>query len=91
MYAGTLYSFNQQISPALTEIGLRALAVALVGGMDSLRGIVPAAILVAALEILAHQYFGSKTSEVIPFVLLAAILMARPWGLFGTKEIIDRV
>ena len=91
MYASALYSFHQQVGPNLTEIALRALAVALVGGMDSLKGTIPAAIAVAAIEILVQRYVNAQVSEVIPYVVLVAVLLVRPWGLFGTKEFIDRV
>lgn len=91
IYASALYAFSHQVNPTLSEIGLKALAVALVGGMDSIKGVVPAAFLVAALEIATQQYVSAQASEAIPFLVLLVILLARPWGFFGTKEAIDRV
>jgi len=91
IYASVLYSFNQQVSPSIADIALRALAVALVGGMDSMKGIVPAALAVAAVELLVLRYVSPQAAEVIPFVFLVLVLLVRPWGLFGTKELIDRI
>lgn len=91
MYTSVLYSFNQQVNPSLSDVGLRGLAVALVGGMDSIKGTIPAAFLVAALEIVTQRYISPQLSEVIPFLALLVILMVRPWGVFGTKEAIDRI
>lgn len=91
MYTSALYGFAHQVNPTLSDVGLRALAVALVGGMDSFKGAIPAAFLVASLEILTQQYVSSQASEAIPFVILIVVLLVRPWGLFGTKEAIDRI
>ena len=91
MYTSALYSFNQQVNPTLSEVALRGLAVALVGGLDSIRGAVPAAILVAALEILTQRYVSPQASEAVPFLILVLVLLVRPWGFWGTKEAIDRI
>lgn len=91
IYASALYSLGHQINPHLTEVAIRGLAVALVGGMDSMLGVVPAALLVAALQLLTEQYVSPEASDAIPFAMLLLVLMARPWGLFGTKEAIDRI
>jgi branched-chain amino acid transport system permease protein len=32
-------------------------------------------------------FFGRGLSNVVPYVVLFAILLWRPWGLFGTREI----
>jgi len=91
MYTSALYSFNQQLNPNLSEVALRGLAVALVGGMDSIKGTVPAALLIAALEIVMQRYVSPQASEAVPFFALVLVLLVRPWGLFGTKEAIDRI
>jgi branched-chain amino acid transport system permease protein len=91
MFTGALYSLNQQVNPALSEVAIRGLAVALVGGMDSIKGVVPAALLIAALEVLTQRYVSPQASDAVPFVLLILVLLVRPWGFLGTKEAIDRI
>lgn len=91
MFASTLYSFNQQVSPALSEVAIKGLAVALVGGMDSLKGCIPAAFFIAAIELMVQRYGSPQAAEAIPFFILVLVLLIRPWGLFGTKEMIDRI
>lgn len=91
IFASALYSFGHQVNPHLTEVAIRGLAVALVGGMDSLKGVGPAALLVATAEQLTQHYVSPQASDAIPFIVLLLVLMARPWGLFGTKEAIDRI
>jgi branched-chain amino acid transport system permease protein len=91
IYTSALYSFNQQVNPSLSEVALRGLAVALVGGMDSIKGVVPAALLIAALEMLTQRYVSPHASEAVPFMMLVLVLLVRPWGFLGTKEAIDRI
>jgi branched-chain amino acid transport system permease protein len=89
--AGILYANNVRLEPSLGVLGLKAFAVALVGGLDSLGGLIPAALLVAAVEVLSIRYGDPLLSDVSPFLCLLAMLLVRPWGLFGTREELERV
>ena len=66
-------------------------AAALVGGLDSLVGALVGAVIVAGTEVLAIHYIDPLLSDVVPFLVLIAMLIVRPWGLFGTREELDRV
>ena len=48
-------------------------------------------LIVAAAEVLLIHYVDPLLSEVVPFLVLIAMLVVRPWGLFGTREELDRV
>ena len=72
-------------------IGLKAFPAALVGGLDSLPGALIGAGVIAALEVLLIHYVNPLLSDVVPFLVLIAILIVRPWGLYGTKEELNRV
>ena len=72
-------------------IGLKAFPAALVGGLDSLIGALAGSLIVAAAEVLLIHYVDPLLSEVVPFLVLIAMLIVRPWGLFGTREELDRV
>jgi branched-chain amino acid transport system permease protein len=89
--AGVLYGSNVRLDPTLGVLGVKAFAVALVGGLDSLGGIVPAAILVAAVEVLTVRYGDPLLADVSPFLCLLAMLLVRPWGFAGTREELERV
>ena len=89
--AGMIQSCDSGLDPGMFIIGLKAFPVVLVGGLDSLMGIIPGAIIVAAAEIIAINYISPQASEVAPFVVLICMLLVRPWGLFGTKEELERV
>ena len=73
------------------DIGLRALPVALLGGLESLRGAVVAGVIVGVGEALAARYLdpltGGAMSQIFPFMLMIIVLLVRPQGLFGWKVI----
>lgn len=85
---------DQIVSLAAAGIGLRALPIALLGGMESVRGALVAGALIGIGEALASVYVDSFTkgvaSQILPFVIMIAVLLLRPQGLFGWK-IIERL
>jgi branched-chain amino acid transport system permease protein len=90
-FAGMIQACDSGLEPGIFIIGLKAFPVVLVGGLDSLIGVIPGAFVVAAAEILTIMYVSPQASEVAPFFVLILMLLIRPWGLFGTKEELERV
>jgi branched-chain amino acid transport system permease protein len=82
------------ISIYLGDIGLKVLAVIILGGLDSIGGAILGGLIIGILENLAGLYldpvFGGGVKDVAPFIILVLIIMIRPYGLFG-KKIIERV
>ena len=82
------------VDQSLALIGLKVLPVVILGGLDSILGAIVGGLLIGVLENLAGGYldpvFGGGVKEVAPFVILVAILMIKPYGLFG-KVKIERV
>lgn len=82
------------ISIYLGDIGLKVLAVIILGGLDSIGGAILGGLVIGILENLAGLYldpiFGGGVKDVAPFFILVLIIMIRPYGLFG-KKIIERV
>ncbi len=89
--AGMLIASDAGIESTLAVIGLKAFPAALVGGLDSLVGALVGSLVVASAEVLLIHYVDPLLSEVVPFFVLLAMLVVRPWGLFGTREELDRV
>lgn len=89
--AGMLIACDAGIEATLVTIGLKAFPAALVGGLDSLLGALFGALIIAGAEVLLINYVDPLLSDVVPFFVLLAMLVIRPWGLFGTKEELDRV
>jgi branched-chain amino acid transport system permease protein len=89
--AGMLIALDAGLEQTMVVIGLKAFPAALVGGLDSLVGALAGALVVAAAEVLLIHYVNPLLADVVPFLVLIAMLMVRPWGLFGTREELDRV
>lgn len=90
--AGIVIGTIGGISPQLGAVGLRIFPVVILGGLDSIGGALVGGVLIGILENLAGGYLdplleGGGVKEVVPFVALVLILMIRPHGLFGTREI----
>lgn len=89
--ASLLVGTQAPVSPLLVAVTLKGFTVSLVGGLDSLAAALPAALLVAASEILVVRFVDPQLGEAVPFVVLLVVLMVKPWGLAGTVEELDRV
>jgi branched-chain amino acid transport system permease protein len=91
MFAGFSYGIEFRFEPAMAILALKAFPVALAGGMDSVLGVGVAALAIGLGEAAVQIYIDPALAEVLPFMVLLLVLMARPWGLFGTPEVVDRV
>jgi branched-chain amino acid transport system permease protein len=89
--AGMLIACDAGLESTLVIIGLKAFPAALVGGLDSLLGALLGSLVVATAEVLLIHYVDPLLSDVVPFAVLLAMLVVRPWGFFGTREELDRV
>ncbi|MEX2126643.1 MAG: branched-chain amino acid ABC transporter permease [Xanthobacteraceae bacterium] len=89
--AGMLIALDSGLDGTMVLIGLKAFPAALVGGLDSLVGALLGALIIAVAEVSLIHYVDPLLADVVPFLVLIAMLIARPWGLFGTREELDRV
>ena len=89
--AGMLMALDSGLDATMIIIGLKAFPAALVGGLDSLAGALVGSLIVASAEVLLIHFVDPLLSDVVPFLVLIAMLFARPWGLLGTREELDRV
>ena len=77
----------QIVSTDLESIGLLALPAVVIGGMQSIPGAIVGGLLVGVIEQFAASYISPKSTDVVIYGLLLLILLARPWGLFGQREL----
>ena len=77
----------QIVSTELEAIGLLALPAVVIGGMQSITGAIVGGLLVGLIGQFSASYISPKSSDILIYVLLMLILMVRPWGLFGQKEL----
>ena len=89
--AALFYTTRVNLEPDSWLVGLRAFVPALIGGMNSPLGVLPGALIVALVEVLAAQYLDPVMVSSAPFIVLLIALWIRPWGLFGTREEVVRV
>jgi branched-chain amino acid transport system permease protein len=75
------------LSPDLSTLGIRAIAPALIGGIDSAGGALVGALIVAFVESFAVTKFGGNTRDIAVFLTLLVALVVRPYGFFGTPEV----
>jgi branched-chain amino acid transport system permease protein len=76
----------------LANIGLKAFAVVLLGGVNSVGGAIVAGIILGMLENVAAGYLdpllpGGGLAQVFPFLVMIIVLVFRPYGLFGLVRI----
>ena len=74
------------------EVLIYAVAVAIVGGLESILGMVIASFIIGFGQIAVARYVGSSWMVIVPLAAIAFILAIRPSGLLGKfKELEERV
>jgi branched-chain amino acid transport system permease protein len=81
------------VTPAVGATALRAFPAAILGGLDSTGGALVGGLVVGITETLASGYqdqlsvLGRGFGAVVPYIVMLAVLLVRPSGLFGTREL----
>ncbi|WP_398468455.1 branched-chain amino acid ABC transporter permease [Tardiphaga sp.] len=90
--AGVVVAVVNGVSSGLSIYGIKVFPAVILGGLDSIAGAVVGGIIIGLLENFA-QFIDSEylhwgnLYEIAPFYVLIIILMIKPYGLFGTKDI----
>ena len=71
----------------LSAIGLKVFPVVILGGLDSIGGAIIGGIIIGLLETFTGGYLSPSLRDVVPYIILVLILLLKPYGLFGLKEI----
>jgi branched-chain amino acid transport system permease protein len=86
--AGILFSYQNALTfEGLNSLGLVGMAPALVGGLTSIKGVIPGALIVGLSETFAVHWFGGSIQDVAPWLVILVVLMLRPQGLFGERRV----
>lgn len=85
--AGVLIAASSGLSPLLSATALSVFAVIILGGLDSVLGAIVASLMIGWLESVIVGYVGGKLRDVVPYLVVLAILVVRPHGMFGTRDI----
>ncbi|MEY2476667.1 MAG: branched-chain amino acid transport system permease protein [Actinomycetota bacterium] len=89
-----LASGGRGLDPSLGVVALVAFPAIILGGLDSPGGAVVGGAVMGVVETMTSGYsdklpefLGHNFHRVTPYVVLVAILLIRPYGLFGTPEV----
>ena len=89
--AGVLWGSIQGVDQSLSQLLLKGVAVAVLGGMDSVGGAILAGILLGVIENTASGYLdplvGGGSRELVVAATLVLTILIRPHGLFGREDI----
>jgi branched-chain amino acid transport system permease protein len=90
--AGVVVGVVNGVSSALSFYGIKVFPAVILGGLDSVVGAVLGGLIVGVLENVAHFVDSEFLNwgymfQIAPFYVLIIILMIKPYGLFGTKNI----
>lgn len=81
------------LEPTTSAVALRAFPAAIIGGLDSTGGAVVGGLVIGVTEVLTQGYEGHLTflglgfHAVMPYLVMVLVLLVRPTGLFGTREL----
>jgi len=85
--AGVLFAMNFKLAPDLWFQGLKSFPAVILGGLDSILGSALAGLIIGLIENLSQGYIGQGLREISGFIVIVIVLMVRPYGLFGDREI----
>ncbi len=87
-------SFPSSLNPSLGFTALRAFPAAILGGLDSPGGAVLGGFIIGEVELMMQGYqpdiapwLGDNFHVVAAYTIMILVLMVRPYGLFGTRQV----
>ncbi|MCH8128890.1 MAG: branched-chain amino acid ABC transporter permease [Acidobacteria bacterium] len=81
------------VTPFTAFIAFRAFPAVVIGGLDSIVGAIVGGLLVGLVEVFVASYAGGVSwlgtgfAGVVPWLLMMAVLLVKPYGIFGTEEV----
>jgi branched-chain amino acid transport system permease protein len=68
------------------SLGLKAFYAAIIGGFNQIRGALLGGLLVGVVETFSAAYVSSQFRDAFALVILIAVLLLKPEGIWGVKE-----
>src|SRR6202140_4447628 len=88
---GIVWGSMLGVDVQLALVGLKVFPVVILGGLDSIGGALVGGLIIGIVESLAagylDPYVGGGTKDFAPYVLMILVLMVRPYGIFGRRQI----
>jgi branched-chain amino acid transport system permease protein len=87
--AASVYTVGNQPAPSdLYNLGLGAFPAILLGGFDSIPGALIGGLLVAFVQSFVVLKFGGQYQDLVAYSCLLIVLLLRPQGILGSKEVV---
>lgn len=83
--AGVAYGLRTSLDASLVTLGLTTFPAILIGGLDSVGGVLVGAFVLALLQGIVASAAGGQWTSPVSYLLLLAVLLVRPTGLFGSE------
>jgi branched-chain amino acid transport system permease protein len=90
----TLATGPAAVNPSIGFVALAAFPAMILGGLDSPAGAVAGGLVIGVVQTLTAGYqpqhatwLGDNFHVVMPYLVMIVILLVRPYGLFGTREV----
>jgi branched-chain amino acid transport system permease protein len=87
LIGGVLLGDVTEVSSRLTTFGLLVFPVVILGGLDSVPGTIVGGLVIGLSGQYVSSYWDPGLAQIAPYLLLVAILLVRPYGLFGETRI----
>lgn len=85
--AGVLFALTTFVGPDLFIVGLKAFPATILGGLDAVTGSAIGGLIIGVTENLVGGYFDTSLKEIAGFVVIIVMLMFKPNGLFGDRDV----
>jgi len=89
--SGIVWGSMLGVDVQIAVVGLKVFPVVILGGLDSIGGAMIGGLIVGLVESLASGYLdpyvGGGTKDFAPYLLMILVLMVRPYGIFGKRQI----
>lgn len=89
--AGALWGSSQGVDWTLSMLLFPAIAVVILGGVDSIPGVIVGGLIVGILGSVIPGYLdtivGGSTRDVVTSLIILLTIMVRPFGIFGREDI----
>ena len=89
--AGVLVAPKILMTPDMGAIVILAFAAAVIGGFANVGGVIAGGVLLGIVENLVGLFVSAEAIAVAPFVVIMAVLVLRPQGLFGSRAAMRKV
>jgi branched-chain amino acid transport system permease protein len=87
LIAGILLADLSAVEQNIAAFGLVVFPVVILGGLDAIPGTIVGGLTIGLLKQYVSGYADPGLAEVVPYLVLVAILMVRPYGIFGETRI----